>query len=608
MNVGYIGLGAMGGALARRLLAGHRLHVWDLSAAAVARFEQLGAQAAPTAAELARRCDVVLTCLPRTADVRQLIFGPGGLAEGLSRGALIIDQTSGVPQETREIAAMLAERGISMLDAPVAGGVQATQEGRVTIMVSGPQEAFERAQPMLGAITKNVIYCGGRLGDGQAIKLINNAMNAECRIATLEAVALGRKWGLSLAALSEAINQSTGRSRISQSVLPAILEDRAATDFALKLMVKDVDQALALGMQAGVPMPLANLSRSLLQIGVNTLGPDSRLEDVIGLVESMAGVRIADEGKAKAAAATSPEARAASERLVVGYVGLGAMGAALVRRMLQTRPVHVFDARPEVVQALKADGAIAHGDLPSLARACDVVMVCLPTSAVVHEVVFGTDGLHEGLACGKIVIDQTTGDPPSTRVMAEELERRGVALIDAPISGGPGGAAAGTIATLCGGPEDAFAKVRPILELAGPAVTWFGPSGNGHAAKLIKNMLGAGNRLIAYEGLALGVKLGLRVEDVARVVNISSGWSSTFERIAAVVAAGGTTATLRLELMVKDLDLGAKMGMGCGVPMVMASAVRNMVQASANTLGGDANIDEMAELFARNAGVSFRGS
>jgi 3-hydroxyisobutyrate dehydrogenase len=437
-------------------------------------------------------------------------------------------------------------------------------------------------------------------------ELIDNAMNATCRIATLEVVAMGRKLGLSLASLTEAINQSTGRSRISQSVLPAIVHCNAATSPALRPVLAGLDQYLALGMESGVPTPLGALARGLLQVGANTRGSDARLDDVIDMVESMAGARLADERAAPPVQALP--GGACAQGLVVGYVGLGAMGTALARRMLRTRGLHVFDARSEAVDALAAAGAIAHKDLPSLAGVCDVVMVCLPTSEVVREVLFGAGGLLKGLAPGAIVVDQTSGDPTATREMAEVLRERGIALVDAPVSGGPGGAAAGTIATFCGGPQQAFETVRSLLETAGPGVTYFGASGNGHAAKLIKNALGACNRLIAYEALALGVKLGLRIDDIACVINRGAGWSATFERIAAVLATGGTTATLRIELMVKDLDLASKMGMNCGAPMLMANAVRNMVQAAANELGGDANIDRMASLYQKSAGVCFTGA
>jgi 3-hydroxyisobutyrate dehydrogenase len=299
MNVGYIGLGAMGGALARRLLAAHELVVWDINKAVVAEFEKLGASTAASGAELARRCDVLLLCLPRSSNVRQVIFGPGGLAEGLTAGKIVVDQTSGVPTETREMAEQLAERGVAMIDAPVSGGVGGAAAGTITIMVSGPDEAYEKALPVLSAISPNVERCGGRVGNAQAMKLVNNAMSAGGRLATLEVVAMGKKMGLSLETVTDIINKGSGRNRTSKVMLPALLEGKpAAGSFALSLMLKDLSQAISLGMECGAPMPIANVVRGLLQIGVNTIGENAQLEDVLGLIESMAATRIVETSKA----------------------------------------------------------------------------------------------------------------------------------------------------------------------------------------------------------------------------------------------------------------------------------------------------------------------
>jgi 3-hydroxyisobutyrate dehydrogenase len=602
LSVGYIGLGAMGGALAQRLVGPYTLHVWDMNRKATERFEALGAKTPATAIEVARQCRVILLCLPRSADVRSLIFGPSGLLEGLAPGTILIDQTSGIPEQTREIARDLEAHGITMLDAPVAGGVAAAQEGRITMMVSGPAQAYDTVLPILQAISPTVVRCGERLGDGQAIKAVNNVMNASVRLATLEVVAMGVKLGLSLSAMTEAINQSTGRSRISQVALPALVAGRPSSDFALPLMIKDVDQAIALGMNAGAPMPIASLTRALLQIGANTIGPAARLEDMIGLIASMAGTTLPG---AAAAPATEPPATSAAAP-VIGYVGLGAMGAALASRLLVCgRKLQVFDVQRDNMQALVTQGATAAPDLPSLAKACDVILVCVPTSAIVHEVVFGQAGLAQGLSAGKVIVDQTTGDPAATRAMAAELDKLGVSLVDAPVSGGPDGALAGTIVSLCGGAADAFARVRPILADTGPAVVYFGDSGNGHVAKLVKNTLGACNRLITYEAVAMAVKNGLKLDQLAAAISKGSGWTQAFERIVPVLRTQGRTATLRIELMVKDLNLSSQLAAACGAPLVIANHVRSTVEAAANELGQDANIDEMAMLFADRAGVNF---
>ena len=293
MRVGYIGLGAMGGALARHLVGKHTLSVLDLNSAAVAAFEQLGAHAAPSSKELARNCEVVLLCLPRSADVERVLFGPEGLVEGLSPGAIVVDQTSGIPNETRKFARRLADIGVSMIDAPVSGAMATAIAGTVSIIASGPKDAFEKVLPVLEAISPNVFHCGERVGNGQTMKAVNNMMNAGCRLATLEAVAMGRKVGLSLEAMTEALNHTTGRNFTTQGMLVAIAEGRQSTKFGLALQVKDVNQALSMGMEHGVPMPISDIVRGLLQIGLNSLGEKSQLEEMIRVIESMAGTRLA---------------------------------------------------------------------------------------------------------------------------------------------------------------------------------------------------------------------------------------------------------------------------------------------------------------------------
>ena len=140
-TVGYVGLGAMGGALASHLTKRFNLLVLDRNPAAMAAIQD--ARGVSNGAELARQADVIFLCLPRSSDVREAIFGAGGLAEGLTAGKLIIDQTSGVPEQTAAIAAELAARGVMMLDAPLSGGVPAAQAGTVTIIASGPDAAWD---------------------------------------------------------------------------------------------------------------------------------------------------------------------------------------------------------------------------------------------------------------------------------------------------------------------------------------------------------------------------------------------------------------------------------------------------------------------------------
>jgi 3-hydroxyisobutyrate dehydrogenase len=280
MNVGYIGLGAMGGALASHLVRKHTLNVLDQ-----------GAHGAADGAELARRSEVVILCLPRSSDVKQALFGPNGVAEGLARGSVVVDQTSGQPEQTRAFAKELQARGVAMIDAPVSGAMATAVAGTVSIITSGPRATYDRVRPLLTDISPNVFHVGETVGNGQTLKAVNNILNASCRIASLELAALGRKYGLTMEAMISALNATTATNFSTRGMFPAIAEGRQSTKFRLVLQLKDAYQAVNMGADKGVTMPLCGLSAGILQTAVNQLGEDAQLEQIIAVVESMAATK-----------------------------------------------------------------------------------------------------------------------------------------------------------------------------------------------------------------------------------------------------------------------------------------------------------------------------
>ena len=195
MRLGYIGLGNMGGALAARLAPGGDVYAFDMNAEAVAAQVSLGAAAAPDLRSVAKECDVIFLCLPTSAHVRQVIFGPDGLSGDLRPGTVIIDQTSGDPRETRQINDELASLGVDLVDAPVSGGPVRAAEGTIAIMVGCADEQYARVQTLLHRISPNVCRAG-ELGSGHAVKLVNNLVSGIIRWATLEGVALAAKLGV----------------------------------------------------------------------------------------------------------------------------------------------------------------------------------------------------------------------------------------------------------------------------------------------------------------------------------------------------------------------------------------------------------------------------
>lgn len=291
MQLGYVGLGAMGGALARRLMLRHTLRVHDLRRDAVQAFADEGALPQQNGEALARECDMVMTCLPTSDHVREAIFGQGGLAAGLRPGAVVADMTTGDPKATRAIAAELAERGVTMIDAPVSGVPHGAKAGTIAIMVGAPDDVFERVQPIFGAISPNVFHCGG-VGAGHTMKLVNNVIAAGVRTVTFEAVAMGIKNGLSLAKCAEVLSKGSAQSYTTAFTLPRLVSGEFAANFALGLMHKDVRLAAQLGIDSGAPMLMANMVRELLQVTLNAHEPTEDVNVLIRTIERNAGVKV----------------------------------------------------------------------------------------------------------------------------------------------------------------------------------------------------------------------------------------------------------------------------------------------------------------------------
>ena len=292
MRLGYIGLGNMGGALARRLLRQHQMRVFDLRPEIVARFAGLGAVPAQNAQAVARESDMVMTCLPTSQDVRDVLFGEGRAAEALQPGQLWADMTTGDPGETREMAARLKEKGVDMIDAPVSGGVVGADNGTIAIMVGAPQALFDKVRPVFEVISPNIFHTGD-VGTGHVMKLVNNVIAAGIRAVTFEAVAMGVKNGLSLATMAQVLPKASGKSATAEQALPKLQQNDFSVSFTLALMHKDVRLATKLGGDSQTPMVLAGAVRELFQTAINSEGGGADTLALIRLYERIAGIDIA---------------------------------------------------------------------------------------------------------------------------------------------------------------------------------------------------------------------------------------------------------------------------------------------------------------------------
>ena len=294
-RIGYIGLGVMGGALARRLTREHKLTVFDLSPERCAEFAALGATVVGSPAEVGAASDIVLTCLPTSAQVREVIFGDNhGLIRGMKPGGLIVDQTSGATAQTRAMAAELVSTGIELIDGPVSGGPQGADAGTIAIMVGATDEQFARVAPILNSISPNTVHVGP-LGAGHTLKAVNNMMSAANRLLAFEAVAVAVANGLDPKVASETINKSSGRNNATMSVFPNfILTDAFEARFSMALMEKDVALATELAQQAGLgELSLAPSILHHYRMGMERYGRNGDIHEMVRYYEEAAKVKIA---------------------------------------------------------------------------------------------------------------------------------------------------------------------------------------------------------------------------------------------------------------------------------------------------------------------------
>ena len=204
-----------------------------------------------------------------------------------------------------------------------------------------------------------------------------------------------------------------------------------------------------------------------------------------------------------------------------GYIGLGNMGGAIAKRMILKHDIIVFDLSESLRLEFSKLGALAANSIAEVGKSADVIFLCLPTSDEVKEVILGENGLTSSMA-GGVICDMTTGDPVITRKIAEGLPNN-ITLIDGPVSGGPAGATAGTLAIMVGGSDNAVGLAMPALESVSPNIFRTGDVGTAQVMKLANNMLNATNRLATFEALSLAVKNGIDPDLCAEILNKSSG-------------------------------------------------------------------------------------
>lgn len=293
MRAAFLGLGAIGRPMAVHLARHHELTVWNRTGERAREFvASHGGRAAETPAEAVAGAEVVLTCLPTSAEVEALLEGAGSLLPRLTRGALFLDCTSGDPAGAGRIARRLAEAEVAFADCPVSGGTNGAEAGTLTVMVGADPATFERAREVLSSFGRRIEHLGP-VGAGSAMKAVNNALLAVNILAFGEGFTALAKAGVPPRKALEVLNASSGRSFVSEGLVPdRVLTGAWPNTFRLALLDKDVGIAVSFLDSQGVDSPVLRLTSELLYAARAALGEGADYLEAIRLQERQAGAEI----------------------------------------------------------------------------------------------------------------------------------------------------------------------------------------------------------------------------------------------------------------------------------------------------------------------------
>lgn len=294
-KIGFIGVGNMGNPMAANLLkGGFDVTVFDARAETAAAFvAQHGGKVAASPADVARGADAVVTMLPNDKIVRAVMLDAGGAASAMSKGAVLIDMGTCDPTGTQQTAAALEKLGLNMLDAPVMGGVVFARDATLDIMAGGSTELVARCTPPLKAMGRAVTHCGAT-GSAHAMKALANYVNACALINAIEALTIGKKFGLDVNMMAEGLaTMCAGRNHpIGKKVIPQILTHKYATGMALGFIAKDVRIAVDVAHAIGAAVPLGETVLELWNAAAEKIGAGVDQTEIVRYWEEATGVKL----------------------------------------------------------------------------------------------------------------------------------------------------------------------------------------------------------------------------------------------------------------------------------------------------------------------------
>lgn len=293
-TIGMVGIGSMGWPMAARLIkSGYHVIVYDIIQGHATKFvKEVGGEASNNLSTIGEKSDVVITMLPNSSIVTDVIFGSNGMAASLRKGTRLIEMTSGIPSSTLALSERLLPLGVLIIDAPVSGGVKRAVSGELAIMVGGEASVIDTLEPVLKTMGRSIIRTG-KLGSGQAMKALNNLVSAAGFLVGIEALLIGQAAGLDPAMMVDVLNVSSGRNNSTEAKFKQfVLSRKFDSGFSLDLMVKDLSIAMDVAKDGKSPAPFSALCKELWASAAIVLGPGNDHTAVTKFSEKLAGAEL----------------------------------------------------------------------------------------------------------------------------------------------------------------------------------------------------------------------------------------------------------------------------------------------------------------------------
>lgn len=517
--VGFIGLGAMGAPMARRLATlGYNLLVFDLNTKAVQSVVDCGARSTSSIGEIASSARLVFTCLPSLEALEAVILGKSGLQDGNVVETVVDFSTTGATFAC-EVAKSLQCHGIDMLDAPITGNVTTAGNGKLGIMCSGPLQAFQQAEEIMQDLASAIVlYLGEQTGRAQRLKLLNNLLSATGMAVSCEAFILGVKWGLDPQVMLDVINAGEASSSATRNKFPqAILPRRFDFGARMAITAKDTSLTVKESEELGVPMWIGQSVRQIWNYAASQGGADKDGTSLITFLEPWAGVTVQAPAFKRDTSVKVCQDSTANVLLICDEPDL---------RTIKTRLQNVGwecsspDAHTDVRAAPEVPA-------PGGFRRC--LVMGIPVGGTLNTL--RTASAH-GRVSGRIVVNLSLMSSAVSMEFAEELAGCGEIYLDAALTGTQRDVESGGRPVLVSGPADAIGRVASLLQCISSQVVHVSATpGAAHVMQQINGSLFSTLLAVTCEAFVAGAKAGLEPLTMTKIMGVETGRNAASERI-----------------------------------------------------------------------------